>query len=158
MAGLCAAYELRRQGHQVTLLEAQKRPGGRVRTLRENFAPGLYVEAGAESIPSAHELIRHYAAEEKLRTEFAQAGKAIQFEAFRQYLTTEEEPAAYAEVAAALEMSESAVKVAVHRARRRFGVLLREQIAQTVAGPAEAADWERAVEDEVRYLFRLLAS
>jgi RNA polymerase sigma-70 factor (ECF subfamily) len=98
------------------------------------------------------------AAEEKLRAEFAAAGKAIQFEAFRQYLTAEEEPAAYADVAAALEMSESAVKVAVHRARRRFGVMLREQIAQTVATPADAAEWERAVEDEVRYLFRLLAS
>ncbi len=50
------------------------------------------------------------------------------------------------------------MKVAAHRARRRFGALLREQIAQTVSGVAEPADWERAVEDEVRYLFRLLGS
>jgi len=61
LAGLCAAYELQGQGHQVTVLEAQLRPGGRVRTLRESFAPGLYAEAGAEQIPQVHELTQHYA-------------------------------------------------------------------------------------------------
>ena len=61
LAGLCSAYELQTQGHQVTVLEAQLRPGGRVRTLRECFAPGLYGEAGAEAIPSAHHLTLHYA-------------------------------------------------------------------------------------------------
>jgi monoamine oxidase len=43
LAGMCAAYELQNQGHTVSVLEAQMRPGGRVRTLREPFAPGLYV-------------------------------------------------------------------------------------------------------------------
>lgn len=61
LAGLCSAFELQTQGHTATILEAQKRPGGRVRTLRELFAPGLYTEAGAESIPSAHDLTLHYA-------------------------------------------------------------------------------------------------
>src|SRR5215470_12524114 len=61
LAGLCSAYELQMQGHQATVLEAQLRPGGRVRTLRECFAPGLYGEAGAEAIPSAHDLTQHYA-------------------------------------------------------------------------------------------------
>jgi monoamine oxidase len=61
LAGLCSAYELQNQGHEVTILEAQLRPGGRVRTLRENFAPGLYTEAGAEAIPQTHELTQHYA-------------------------------------------------------------------------------------------------
>jgi len=96
------------------------------------------------------------AAGEKLRREFAAAGKAVQFEAFRQYLTAGEEAAAYSEVAAGLEMSESAVKVAVHRARRRFGQLLREEIADTVDAPR--ADWRRAVHEEIRYLFRVLGS
>src|SRR5262245_22357629 len=54
LAGLCAAYELEALGHTVTVLEAQSHPGGRVRTLREPFAPGLYTEAGAESIPGIH--------------------------------------------------------------------------------------------------------
>jgi monoamine oxidase len=61
LAGLCTAYELQALGHTVTVLEAQMRPGGRVRTLREAFAPGVYVEAGAEQIPGAHEITQHYA-------------------------------------------------------------------------------------------------
>ena len=60
LAGLCAAYELQNLGHRATVLEAQTRPGGRVRTLRD-FAPGLYTEAGAESIPGVHDLTQHYA-------------------------------------------------------------------------------------------------
>jgi monoamine oxidase len=47
LAGLAAAYELVHSGHDVTVLEAQHRPGGRVWTLREPFADGLYAEAGA---------------------------------------------------------------------------------------------------------------
>src|SRR5262245_23118206 len=61
LAGLCTAYELQALGHTVTVLEAQMRPGGRVRTLREPFAPGVYVEAGAEQIPGAHQITQHYA-------------------------------------------------------------------------------------------------
>jgi len=61
LAGLCSAYELQNQGHRVTVLEAQLRPGGRVRTVREGFAPGLYGEAGPETIPGAHDLTLHYA-------------------------------------------------------------------------------------------------
>ena len=99
------------------------------------------------------------AAEEILRQEFAAGGRAIQFEAFRQFLNAEEEPASYADVAAGLDMSEAAVKVAVHRARRRFGRVLREQVAQTVAvAQTDPPAWEREVEDEVRYLFRILFS
>jgi len=63
LAGLCAAYELQTLGHTVTVLEAQTRPGGRVRTLRESLAPGLYTEAGAESIPGVHDITQHYARE-----------------------------------------------------------------------------------------------
>src|SRR6185436_2094054 len=61
LAGLCTAYELQNLGHTVTVLEAQTRPGGRVRTLREPFGPGLYTEAGAESIPGVHDVTQHYA-------------------------------------------------------------------------------------------------
>ncbi|HXI28923.1 MAG TPA: FAD-dependent oxidoreductase, partial [Vicinamibacterales bacterium] len=61
LAGLCAAYELQGLGHTVSVLEAQMRPGGRVRTLREPFAPGVHVEAGAEQIPGAHTITQHYA-------------------------------------------------------------------------------------------------
>ena len=47
LAGLAAAWELDEAGHEVTVLEAKPRPGGRVRTLRDPFADDLYAEAGA---------------------------------------------------------------------------------------------------------------
>src|SRR5690349_10421953 len=52
LAGLVAAFELKRQGHDVVVLEAQNRVGGRIYTLRW-FAPGLYAEAGGMRIPRA---------------------------------------------------------------------------------------------------------
>src|SRR5262245_18581215 len=61
LPGLCAAYELQALGHTVTVLEAQTHPGGRVRTIRAPFAPGLYTEAGAETIPGTHDITQHYA-------------------------------------------------------------------------------------------------
>lgn len=63
MAGLVAAYELSKLGHDVTVLEARTRPGGRVHTLREPFSDGLYAEAGAARIPDNHELTLKYVKE-----------------------------------------------------------------------------------------------
>jgi monoamine oxidase len=60
MAGLSAGYELSRAGHDVTILEARKRPGGRVHTLREPFSDGLFAEAGAARIPDNHDLTLKY--------------------------------------------------------------------------------------------------
>ena len=60
LAGLAAAYELSRVGHDVTVIEAQTRPGGRVLTLREPFADGMYAEAGAARIPADHDLTLKY--------------------------------------------------------------------------------------------------
>jgi monoamine oxidase len=59
IAGLVAAFELARQGHEPVVLEAQHRVGGRVHTLRD-FAPGLYAEAGAMRIPRVHDLTLAY--------------------------------------------------------------------------------------------------
>jgi len=61
LAGLSAAYELVQAGHDVTVLEAQLRPGGRVCTLRAPFSDGLYAEVGAMHIPETHNLTLHYA-------------------------------------------------------------------------------------------------
>jgi monoamine oxidase len=60
LAGLVAAFELKREGHVVTVLEAQNRVGGRIYTLRAPFAEGLYAEAGGMRIPRAHDLTLRY--------------------------------------------------------------------------------------------------
>ena len=59
LAGLCAAFELDRLGHEPLVLEAQNRVGGRIYTLR-SFAPGLYAEAGGMRIPRTHDLTLEY--------------------------------------------------------------------------------------------------
>ena len=61
LAGLSAAYELTQAGHDVTVLEARTKPGGRVHTLRDPFADGLYAEAGATRIPNHHHFTLKYA-------------------------------------------------------------------------------------------------
>ena len=73
------------------------------------------------------------------------------FERLRPFLTAEGGGARYSQVAEKLGMSESAVKVAVHRSRRRFGELLREEVAGTVDEPG-------AVDGEIRYLFSAIGS
>lgn len=68
MAGLTAAYELQRAGHDPILLEAQNRVGGRVQTLRDPFADGLYAETGAMRLPRSHLLTQAYIEKFALRT------------------------------------------------------------------------------------------
>jgi monoamine oxidase len=58
MAGLAAAYELRRLGHEVSLIEGSGRPGGRVFTHR--FKDDSYGELGAMRVPGSHDYTRHY--------------------------------------------------------------------------------------------------
>lgn len=60
LAGLSAAYELDRAGHDVTLLEARLRPGGRVETWRQPFSDGLYADVGASTLPSNHDYTLGY--------------------------------------------------------------------------------------------------
>ena len=84
-----------------------------------------------------------------LKQEFQRAGKAPVFEALQVFLSGQPEPAAYAQSAAALRLTEGALRVAVHRLRRRYGELLRAEIAQTVNSPEE-------VEAEVGHLFAAL--
>ena len=84
-----------------------------------------------------------------LRAEQEEAGKDRHFEELKIFLSGEKSPESYAEIAARLDMSEAAVKVAVHRLRQRYRELLRAEIANTVANPGE-------VEDELRYLLSVL--
>ena len=69
---------------------------------------------------------------ERLGDEMHRAGHGQRFERLRGHLVGGAAERSYAEVAAALDLSESAVKVAVHRMRRRFAALLRDEVAHTV--------------------------
>jgi RNA polymerase sigma-70 factor (ECF subfamily) len=82
----------------------------------------------------------------RLRQEFADAGKEKLFERLKGALAGEGLQESYARIAQELGISEQAVKVAVHRLRRRYQELLRGEIAQTVASPEE-------VDEELRDLF-----
>jgi RNA polymerase sigma-70 factor (ECF subfamily) len=75
----------------------------------------------------------------------ADGGRQAQFERLKTYLTGDQPQLSYAQTAGELGMSEGAVKVAVHRLRRQFRDLLRDEIAQTVSSPEE-------IEDELRHL------
>jgi RNA polymerase sigma factor (sigma-70 family) len=85
-----------------------------------------------------------------LREDYVRGGKAALFDTLKPCLLGSRESQPYAAVAAELEMTEGAVKAAVCRLRERYRGRLREEIAHTVASPAE-------VEEELRHLFRVLA-
>ncbi len=85
----------------------------------------------------------------RMRSEIADSGDAGRFERLKAYLTGDDPEPAYRTVAAELGMTESAVGVAVHRLRRRFGESLRAEIAETVADPRE-------IDEEIRYLLASL--
>lgn len=85
---------------------------------------------------------------EELRKEYADAGKARLFESIHSYLE-EDGAQTYAEMAATLNMTEGAVKMAVLRLRENFRHRLRSQIAQTVANAGE-------IDEELRHLFTCL--
>jgi len=85
-----------------------------------------------------------------LADEFSSEGKAEQFAALKPWLAGDFETMSQAEIASRLEMSESAVKVAIHRLRKRFREIIRAEIAQKVDSAAE-------VDTELRYLVEVLA-
>ena len=87
----------------------------------------------------------------RLRGEYAAAGKMPLFAELEQYITPSEHTASYTKAGAKLQMRAGAVKVAVYRLRRRYGELLRAEIAQTVADPAD-------VDDEIRGLFETFST
>ena len=85
---------------------------------------------------------------EKLRNEFVQHGRPDHFERLKVFLLGQSD-APYAALAQELNTSEGALKVAIHRLRKRYRELFRQEIADTVADPA-------AVESELRHLAAVL--
>jgi RNA polymerase sigma-70 factor (ECF subfamily) len=86
----------------------------------------------------------------RLNEECSGSGKIVEARALIPYLTESTELPPYKIVAAQLGMTEGAVKVAVHRLRQRFGVMLRAEISETVSEQAE-------IDDEMRELIRVVS-
>jgi RNA polymerase sigma-70 factor (ECF subfamily) len=86
----------------------------------------------------------------RLEGEYQSEGKTDLFNALKQSLMGSRETQPYAELAPRLGMNESAVKVAVHRLRKRYRELIRAEIANTL-------DQSQDVEAEMQHLFRTLA-
>jgi RNA polymerase sigma-70 factor (ECF subfamily) len=86
----------------------------------------------------------------RLREENSDDGKAALFEQLKPFLMVGRSQIPCAQAAAGLAMSEGAVRVAIHRLRRRYRELLREEIGQTLSDPAQ-------VEEELRALFSAFA-
>jgi len=87
----------------------------------------------------------------RLREEHGSEGKADVYEKLKPFLMLGRNEIPYASAATGLNMSEGAVRVAVHRLRRRYRELLREEIAQTLANPEQA-------DEEMRALFSALTA
>jgi RNA polymerase sigma-70 factor (ECF subfamily) len=85
----------------------------------------------------------------RLEGEYQAAGNGALFERLKEFLVGEGHGLLQAEIAGQLDMTENAVKQAFHRFRRRYRLLLREEIAHTVAQPGD-------VEDELRHLVSVL--
>jgi RNA polymerase sigma factor (sigma-70 family) len=85
----------------------------------------------------------------RLGEEYRVGGNARLFEQLKQKLTDESDRPSQAEIGQELSMSENAVKQAFHRLRQRYRLLLREEIAHTVALPGD-------VEDELRHFIAVL--
>lgn len=82
----------------------------------------------------------------RLREESVAAGRTSLFERAKGYLMVGESAIPYAQAAKELEMDEGAVRVAVHRLRKRYRELLREEIAQTLSDPAQVAEELRSLQ------------
>jgi RNA polymerase sigma factor (sigma-70 family) len=86
----------------------------------------------------------------RLKDQYQAAGNAALFDSLKQLLPDEPGAPSQADVAAQLGMTENAVRQAFHRFRRRYQLLLREEIAHTVATPSD-------IEDELRHLISVVA-
>lgn len=136
-------------------LSAHKR-GGAVTHLPLDgaLAESRYLHEPAADLPADHAYERRWAltlldqAMARLRQDYA--GRELEFERLKGSLTASRGTVPYKELAAELQMTEGAVRVALHRLRKRFRELFREEIAGTVADEAE-------IDEEVRHVVAVLS-
>jgi RNA polymerase sigma-70 factor (ECF subfamily) len=134
---------------------AQKRGGGKVLSFEIASGEERYQREPAHQETPERIFERRWALSvlgrvvEKLRSEFVHHGRPEHFERLKQFLLGQGD-APYATLAREMNISEGALKVAIHRLRKRYRELFRQEILDTVADPAE-------VEPELRFLAAALA-
>jgi len=136
---------------------AQKRGQGRVISLEAGVAEARWSREPADSLTPERLFERKWAMTlleavvHRLQREYESAGKGPLFLALRFSIAGEKAEEPYTKLAADLGLSEPALRVAVHRLRRRYRQLLRDEIARTVVTEAE-------IDDEIRHLYRALGA
>jgi RNA polymerase sigma factor (sigma-70 family) len=134
---------------------AQKRGAGNVLSLEFSSGEDRYQREPALDETPERIFERRWALSmldrvvERLRDEFVQQGRLEHFERLKVFLLGQSD-APYAALAREMNTSEGALKVAIHRLRKRYRELFRQEIADTVADPAE-------VESELRFLASVLS-
>lgn len=134
---------------------ADKRGGGAVVSLEFSNGEGRYMREPAHDETPERLFERRWALAvldrvvERLRNEFIQHGRPEHFERLKVFLLGKSD-APYAALAREMNTSEGALKVAIHRLRKRYRELFCQEIADTVADPGE-------VESELRFLAGVLS-
>jgi RNA polymerase sigma-70 factor (ECF subfamily) len=136
---------------------AQKRGGGQpIISLDDPTREDRYRQEPAEALDAEKLYERRWTltllaqARARVRAEYQEAGKAELYDRLQALDSGDPNAPSYAEVAAGLGLTESAVKSAVFRMRQRYRELVREEVANTVDSPAE-------VDAEIRYLIGVIS-
>lgn len=135
---------------------AQRRGGGRTHAQIDTTFAESRLAADTNALPPDEAFDRQWALTlinltlNRLRGEFATAGKAADYDALKSCLLADRGAIDYATVAGQLGVNEGAARVTVHRLRKRFREIYREEISQTLAGDAD-------LETELRHLAAALA-
>jgi RNA polymerase sigma-70 factor (ECF subfamily) len=137
---------------------AAKRGGRHIRISMDSlevenwYLPAVVDEVTPETLFErrwAESLLEHVMS--RLHTEFESAGKADEFEKLSMFLSRDSEDVRYTQLADEMGMSVGALRMAVHRLRRNYRRLLREEIAQTVSDPEQT-------DEELRHLLEILTA
>lgn len=152
LRGVCGRHLADRRDRE----NAAKRGGGRRPLSIDTFdAERRYAREAAHELTAERIFDRTWALTllervvERLRSEYEDAGRSAKFAELIAVVTRDPASGSYAEVADRLGTTEGNVRVAAHRLRGRYGLLLREEIAATVDDAAQ-------VDDEIRTLFAAL--
>ena len=134
---------------------AQKRGRGRIISLDASLAEERFAREPADTLTPEKLFERKWAMTLlesvvlKLQGEYESAGKGALFTALKFGIAGEQREVSYAELSSQLGLSAPALRVTIHRLRRRYRQLLLDEIARTVASEAE-------VDGEIRHLFAAL--